>query len=78
MGHVGRLNLNVNRGTLDPLLTPAQREALDKLEQAGLLTPIGGRLGVNPYPQPGTVGSPRPFDGDYPRVEAEPPVVRRR
>lgn len=27
---------------------------------------------TNPYPEPGQAGNPKPFDGDYPRVERSP------
>jgi hypothetical protein len=47
-----------------------ERRALDALIETGLVTKVH-TVGVNPYPAPGTVGHPRPFDGHYPRVKVD-------
>jgi phospholipid/cholesterol/gamma-HCH transport system substrate-binding protein len=52
--------------------TPALRKAVDELQRLGALAIDVPRLQENPYPKPGSVGSERPRDGEYPRVTARP------
>jgi phospholipid/cholesterol/gamma-HCH transport system substrate-binding protein len=60
------------------LVTGAFPPDTDKLIQAlvktGILGPIN-RLQSNPYPAPGTGGHPAPFNGTYPRIQADPPYT---
>jgi len=58
------------------VLPPAGREALDDLEEAGLLSFIGGKVRQNPYPADGDIANPKPFSGQYQRLEALPKRLR--
>lgn len=53
--------------------TPEMRKAVDRLQALGALAVENfPRKGRNAYPAPGAIGSPAPFDGTYPRVQARP------
>jgi len=70
LGKIGRVHPVVSETSL-AVWTPAMRDALNALIDAGGASPIH-REYSNPYPRPGTVGKPERYDGSYTRVEAAP------
>jgi phospholipid/cholesterol/gamma-HCH transport system substrate-binding protein len=70
VGHVARVHVEIDARSLNTF-TPQMRSAVEQLSHLGLVS-IVTNFGANPYPQPGTIGAPQPFDGNYPVVNAEP------
>lgn len=53
--------------------TPELRKAVDRLQALGAIAVENfPRKGRNAYPAPNAIGTPAPFDGSYPRVQARP------
>ena len=74
IGHLGRIMPLVSRSSVPGTLSPAEEELLEAFnESLGQIGESVDTRGVNPYPAPGEAGLPKPFTGDYPRLEAEPP-----
>lgn len=70
VGNVARVHMLFGESSFGGL-GPSARKALDALLEAGAMTEVH-QVRTNAYPRPGTVESPRPFAGDYPRLEALP------
>ena len=75
LGHYSRVVPLLSKSSVFGVLTPTQEAALEQLRQSGVFEAIDPR-GHNAYPKPETAGSPVPFNGDYPRVERDPPYRR--
>jgi phospholipid/cholesterol/gamma-HCH transport system substrate-binding protein len=75
IGHFGRTTDLVSKSGVPGHFTPEQQAAYDALISSGALTEVEKR-GLNPYPKPGEVDVPKPFDGRYPRITADPPYNR--
>lgn len=73
-GHIGRILPLLSRSSLPGTMSPADEKLLRSLTGEGADT-----RGVNAYPAPAEAGLAKPFTGNYPRLEADPPyTVRRR
>jgi phospholipid/cholesterol/gamma-HCH transport system substrate-binding protein len=72
VGNVGRVHAQIGESSLDNLGEGA-RQALDALLKAGALDTYH-QVRNNSYPEPGTVGSPGPQKGAYPRLQPKPPT----
>lgn len=70
VGQIGRVQVQASEESFTGLSPDAQK-ALNVLLKAGIVSKFRS-IGNNPYPQPGTNGDPRQFDGKYPRVTAAP------
>jgi phospholipid/cholesterol/gamma-HCH transport system substrate-binding protein len=66
LGTKGRILNYVDEATLS-LLTDQQQRAIKALGLKALQ-----RFHENSYPAPGTVGTPQPFGGSFPQLEASP------
>ncbi|WP_205698843.1 MlaD family protein [Conexibacter sp. SYSU D00693] len=69
-GHVARLQPVLSAAAL-PLLGEAQRQAIDAVLGARLAKLVDVR-GWNALPEPGTLATPQPFTGEYPRLRPDP------
>jgi phospholipid/cholesterol/gamma-HCH transport system substrate-binding protein len=74
VGRIGRVHAQIGESSFGAL-GPSARKALDALLAAGAVTKIH-QVRSNPYPAPGTVGAPQPFDGHYPDLQPDPPARR--
>lgn len=70
VGQIARVHPQVSEAS-GSTLQPEAKKALDAILKAGLAT-RAHVIGTNPYPKPGGVAEPKPFDGSYPRVQAQP------
>jgi phospholipid/cholesterol/gamma-HCH transport system substrate-binding protein len=68
-GRVARIHFVISESTY-AASQGEERRAYDALLSTGLLSTTRS-VGKNPYPAPGTLGDPRPFEGNYTRVEAD-------
>jgi len=76
LGHYARVLGMQSKSNAVGLLTPAEEQAYQALIQGGVLTPIDTR-GINPYAKPGGADRIEPWQGTYPRLEADPPYTHR-
>jgi phospholipid/cholesterol/gamma-HCH transport system substrate-binding protein len=70
-GNYARVHDEFSQQSLN-VFTPAEQQVINALIKTGGLTAVSHES-ANPYPKPGTAGSPRPFGGDYPLLSPEPP-----
>jgi phospholipid/cholesterol/gamma-HCH transport system substrate-binding protein len=69
-GNYARVHEELSQQSL-AVFTPAEQQLIDALVKAGGLTAFSHES-QDPYPQPGTAGSPQP-SGGYPVLSPEPP-----
>jgi phospholipid/cholesterol/gamma-HCH transport system substrate-binding protein len=71
-GNYARVHDEISQQSL-AVFTAAEQRLIDELVKAGGLTAFSHES-QDPYPQPGTAGSPQPSGGGYPVLSAEPPA----
>lgn len=76
LGHFARIQGLVTKSSLVGVFSADEEQALKALEKAGGIETLSDTRGINPYPKPGSAGTPQPFTGAYRRVEADPPYGR--
>jgi phospholipid/cholesterol/gamma-HCH transport system substrate-binding protein len=70
-GNYARVQDEISQQSLN-IFTPAEQKVIDALINAGGLTAVSHES-QNPYPKPGSAGSPQPASGGYPVLSPEPP-----
>lgn len=71
-GKLARINGVVTPSTV-AAFTPEMKQIYGRLRELGALEESLGPHHLNPYPAPGKIADPGPFEGPYPRVQAEAP-----
>jgi phospholipid/cholesterol/gamma-HCH transport system substrate-binding protein len=70
-GNYARVHEEISQQSLT-VFTPAEQQVIDALVKTGGLTEFSHES-ENPYPKPGTAGSPQTFGGGYPVLSADAP-----
>lgn len=76
-GHLNSLSFLFNKEALTADLPSEGLKALEALEDAGVLSAIGGNVQQNAYPAEGTLAHPNQFSGRYPRLLPLPPKLEK-